>query len=99
MRDYRCVKEYEEMWGVTWDELVALEPELNRLLAEAQGAGYGCRTLGQVNRRFTPFKNDIARLVGFCGKYRGHPVLGTHKAYDVVYWKLRNAVARDPRDA
>jgi hypothetical protein len=56
-------------------------------------------SLGQVNRQFTPFKNDIARLVGFCGQHRGHPVLGTHKGYDVVYWKLRNAVARNPRDS
>jgi hypothetical protein len=50
-----------------------------------------------VHSRFTPFKNDIVWLVGFAGKHRGHPVLGTHKAYDVVYWKLRNAVAGDRR--
>lgn len=45
MRDYHSVKQYEKRWGMTWDELVALEPELDRLLAEARGAGHGCRTL------------------------------------------------------
>ncbi len=97
MRDYQSVKDYEKLWGISWDELVALEPELDRLLADAQCAGEGCRTIDQVNRRFSPFKNRIICLIGFCGKHRGHPILGTHKAYDVVYWKLRNAVAQDSR--
>lgn len=35
MRDYQCVKEYEKLWGLTWDELVAREPELDRLLVHA----------------------------------------------------------------
>jgi hypothetical protein len=50
-----------------------------------------------VERGWSQFKNDIAGLVGFIGKHRNHPVLGTVAAYDVTYWKLHNAVAGDMR--
>ena len=98
MKDYRSVKEYEELHGVTWDQLAELEPELAELLKVARMVGDGCRKWHDVERGFNQFKNDIVRLVGFCGKHRDHPILGTQAAYDVVYWKLRNAVACDPRD-
>ncbi|MFM8272664.1 MAG: hypothetical protein ACKODX_10065 [Gemmata sp.] len=97
MKDYKSVRVYEKMYGVTWKELAAAEPQLNHLLEQAADAGDGCRNLCEVDRRFNPFKNIIHQLVGFCGKHRGHPLLGTREAYDVVYWKLRNAVANDRR--
>ena len=97
MRDYNTYKTYEKMYTVTWDQLVELEPELDRMLLDAECAGEGWRTLEQVDRRFSPFKNPIHKRVGFCGKHRGHPILGTQGAYDVTYWRLRNAVAGDHR--
>ena len=50
-----------------------------------------------VERGWGQFKNDLAELVGFFGKNRGHPVLGTVGACDVVYWKPHDAVATDRR--
>lgn len=97
MKDFQSVKEYEKMYGVTWDELAELEPELTELLKFARMVGDGCRKWHDVERGFNQFKNDIVKLVGFCGRHRGHPILGTRAAYDVVYWKLHNAVARDNR--
>src|SRR5271166_5115910 len=94
MRDYESYKVYEKLYGVTWRQLASAEPELNTLLEQARDAG-GCRTLEQVNRQFNQFKNPIHKLVGFCGKHNGHPLLGTQAAYDVTYWRLRNAVAGD----
>ncbi len=94
MIDYESYKSYEKAFGVTWRQLAAAEPELNTLLEQARDAG-GCRTVEQVNRKFSPFKSPIHKLVGFCGKHKGHPLLGTQAAYDVVTWRLRNAVAGD----
>jgi hypothetical protein len=95
MRDYESYKEYEKLYGVKWRQLAAAEPALNKLLEQARDAGNGCRTLDQINRRFTPFTSPIQRLVGFFGKHKGHPILGTQAAYDIVYWRVRNAVAGD----
>lgn len=97
MRDYESYKTYEKMYNLKWSQLAELEPELERMLEQAECAGEGCRKLEQVDRRFNQFKNPIHKLVGFCGKHAGHPVLGTRGAYDVVYWRLRNAVANDRR--
>lgn len=94
MIDYESYKSYEKAFGVTWRQLVAAEPELNTLLDQARDAG-GCRTVEQVNRKFNSFKTPIHKLVGFFGKHKGHPLLGTQAAYDVVTWRLRNAVAGD----
>jgi hypothetical protein len=33
--------------------------------------------------------------VGFFGKHREHPLLGTRGAYETVYWKLHNALVGD----
>src|SRR5262245_20110307 len=98
MNDYESYKEYEKQYGLTWRELTAAEPELSRLLKQAEQAGNGCRPIDQINRRFTPFRSRIASLVGFCGKHAGHPLLGTQAAFDVTYWRLRNAVAGDHHD-
>jgi hypothetical protein len=95
MRDVRNVKDMERIHGVRWDELVAAEPELERLLKVARMVGDCCRNWRDVERGWGQFKNDIAGLVGYFGKHRGHPLLGTVAAYDVTYWKLHNAVAGD----
>jgi hypothetical protein len=94
MIDYECYKTYEKAFGVTWRQLAAAEPELNAMLEQAREAG-GCRNVEQVNRKFSPFKSAIHKLVGFFGKHKGHPLLGTQAAYEVVTWRLRNAVAGD----
>jgi len=97
MRDFRSVREMEKIHSITFKQLAAEERELDRLLSIAQMVGNACRSWHDVERGFNQFKNDILKLVGFCGKHSGHPVLGTVGAYDVVYWKLHNAVARDRR--
>jgi hypothetical protein len=83
----------EDIHGVQWSELVKLEPELDTLLTFARMVGDAWRNWRDVEKGWGQFKNDIARLVGFCRKNRTHPVLGTRGAYEVVYWKLHNAVA------
>ena len=97
MKDVDCVKDMECMHKVTWDQLAELEPQLSTLLDEARSVGRCCRTWREVEKNWTPFKSPIQRVVGLFGKHRGHSVLGTVAAYDVVYWKLHNAVARDRR--
>jgi hypothetical protein len=86
VKDCTNAKDIENMHGVTWEQLAALEPELTELLTFARMVGTGCRKWYDVERGFNQFKNDIHKLVGFCGKHRGHPI-----------WKLHNAVARDQR--
>lgn len=98
MEDVRSVKDMERIHGVRWVDLVELEPELDGLLKFARIVGGSCRDWWDVERGWGQFKNDIAGLVGYFGKHRGHPILGTVAAYDVVYWKLHNAVANDNRD-
>lgn len=97
MKDVRNVKDMEYIHQIKWVDLAQLEPELDRLLEIARGVGDGCRTWRDVERGWSQFKNEIAGLVGFFGKHRQHATLGTVAAYDVVYWKLHNAVARDRR--
>lgn len=97
MRDVRNVKDMESIHGVKWGDLVALEPELGRLLDIARKVGDACCNWWDVERGWSQFKNEIAGLVGYFGKHRNHPVLGMVAAYDVTYWKLHNAVADDHR--
>jgi hypothetical protein len=99
MKDVRYYRDMESMHNMTWAELAGLEPELNDLLAVARLVGNSCRTWRDVERGWSQFKSDVARLVGLLGENRQHPVLGTVAAYDVVYWRLHNAVARDRRAA
>lgn len=97
MKDVRNVKDMERIHGVQWEQLAEAEPELDKLLNVARMVGDGCRTWRDVERGWTQFKNDVAELVGYFGKHRGHPTLGSVAAYDVTYWKLHNAVAGDRR--
>jgi hypothetical protein len=79
--------------GVTWGQLVDLEPELGAMLRRARMAGAGCRTYADVERAFSPVRNELAGLIGFAGKHRRHPVLGSVGAYEAAYQKLYDAVA------
>jgi len=93
MNDVRNVKDVERIHRVRWADLVELEPELDRLLTCATEAGTDCRNQRDVELRWSPFKGWLAELIGFYGRHRHHPVLGTVAAYDVAYWRLHNAVA------
>jgi hypothetical protein len=95
MKDVTNVKDMERIHKITWDQLAELEPELDKLLADARSVGKCCRTWREIEKGWTRFKNPIHTLIGLFGKHRGHPILGTVAAYDVTYWKCHNAVARD----
>jgi hypothetical protein len=87
------VCELECRHGVRWYELADLEPRVQQLLWRAREAGAGCRNASDVQRIFSPLRNDLAGLLGFSGCHSGHPVLGSAGAYEVAYWKLYEAVA------
>src|SRR5262249_35830854 len=90
---YPNVNDVQRSYGVTWGQLVELEPQLETLLGQARPAGARCRTFTDVDRVFGPLRNDLAALIGFAGKHHSHPVLGSAGAYEVAYWKLYDAVA------
>ena len=90
------VRDLERAHGVTWHELAGLEPRLNELLRQARAAGAGCRGQEEIRRAFAPFRDAAAELVGFRGRHRGHPVLGSVGAYEVAYWRLHDAVSGPP---
>src|SRR5262249_11945222 len=87
------VRDVEHTHGVRWADLTAAEPELNRLLWRARAVGGSVRGWSEVFAAFAPLRTELAELVGFSGKHRRHPVLGTHGAYDVAYWALQGAVS------
>jgi hypothetical protein len=93
MGPYRNFRQLEKLFGVTWLDLVEVEPELEELLWTARGASVICRRWADVDRLFSPIRNTLAEIVGFAGKNHLHRVLGTTKAYEVAYWKLYDAVA------
>jgi hypothetical protein len=86
------VRELEQTFDVTWHELAGLEPRLNELLWHARAAGAGCGSWEDAERVFAPFRDAVAELVGFRGKHHRHPLLGSVGAYEVAYWRLREAV-------
>jgi anti-anti-sigma factor len=87
------VHDLERRHGLTWGELAGMEPRLAELLWQARAAGARCRDWEDVPQTFAPFRNAVAEIVGFQGKHRGHPVLGSVGAYEVAYWRLHEAVA------
>jgi anti-anti-sigma regulatory factor len=90
---YPSVSDLERTHGLTWGQLVEREPRLEPLLWQARTAGTTCRTFADVDRVFAPLRNELAALLGFAGKHHRHPILGSAAAYEVAYWKLRDAVA------
>jgi hypothetical protein len=88
------VYDIERLHGVTWGELVELEPELARLWWQARQAGAACRRWPDMAWVFALFRQDLTALIGPAGKHRQHAILGTLAAFDVAYWRLFDAVAR-----
>jgi hypothetical protein len=108
MSDMPEVHDLEQANGVTWGELAGLEPRLNDLLWRARAAGARCASWEDAARVFAPFRDAVAELVGFRCSRSTHPVLGSVGAYEVAYWRLRDAVVallpppaavRDTREA
>jgi len=93
MKPFPNYRDLERVRGIFWHELVQREPGLAELLWQAHRAGSVCRCWSDVDRAFTPVSCALARLIGFAGTHRGHPVLGSPAAYDIAYWKLYDAVA------
>ena len=91
---YPTVSDVQRTFGVSWDQLVALEPELETLLGRVRLTGAWCRNFADLDRVFGPLRNELAALIGFAGKHYCHPVLGSAGAYEVAYWVLYSAVAR-----
>ena len=89
---YPSVSDVQGTFGVTWGELVEAEPQVESLLWRAREGGAHCHTFADVARVFGPLRNELAGLLGFAGKHRRHPVLGSVGAYEVAYWKLYDAV-------
>jgi hypothetical protein len=87
------VQALERAHGLTWGELAGMEPRLAELLWQARVAGARCRGWEDVPQAFAPFRNAVAEILGFRGKHRGHPVLGSVGAYEVAYWRLQDAVS------
>jgi hypothetical protein len=95
MKDSRSVKEMETLHCLRWSELTAQEPDLERLLKIARAVGDGCRTWADVNERFAQFKNDVNRLTQYIVAQSPAPKPTGNAIWDVIYWKLHNAVAGD----
>jgi hypothetical protein len=93
MRSFPNLRDLERTHGVTWHELVDLEPKLAQLLWESRQACVICRGQADVDRIFAPIRNSLAELVGFSRRHHWHPVLASLGAYEVAYWKLYGAVA------
>jgi hypothetical protein len=87
------IRDVERAFGVTWGELVGLEPRLNEVLWQARAAGAGCRCREDAQRTLAPFRGAVAELVGFRGRHRDHPVLGSVGAYEVAYWRILDAIS------
>ena len=93
MRPYPNFRDLERIYGITWHDLVDLEPKLARLLWESRQASVICRRWSDLERVFAPIRNSLADLVGYGRRRRWHAVLAGREAYEVAYWKLHGAVA------
>ena len=93
MHPFPNIRDLERTHGITWHELVDLEPKLAQLLWESCRACVNCRRWPDVDRIFAPIRNSLAELVGFARRHHRHPVLSSHGAYEVAYWKLHDAVS------
>jgi hypothetical protein len=93
MTPYPNLRDLEQLAGIAWGDLAAMEPGLEELLWHARQACADCHDWSDVDRLFGPLRNGLAELVGFAGRNHRHPILGGSGAYQVAYWKLYDAVA------
>jgi hypothetical protein len=93
MKPYPNFRDLEIIHGLSWRELVELEPQLAGLLWLAREASLNCHQKSDVIPAFTPIRNKLSELVGFAGKNHQHPVLGSVGAFEVAYWRLYDAVS------
>jgi hypothetical protein len=93
VKPYPNFRYLEYLTGVTWQDLVELEPRLGALLWRARQAGAGCLCWADVDRAFPPIRSALIELLGFTGHTAPHPALGRTGAYEVACWKLYDAVA------
>ena len=93
MQPFPDILYLERTHGVSWHELVELEPKLAQLLWDSRQACVSCRRWSDVDRIFFPIRNSLAELLGFSRRHHWHPVLASLGAYEVAYWKLYTAVA------
>jgi hypothetical protein len=93
MQPFPDIRYLERTHGVTWHELVELEPRLAQLLWESRQACVSCCRRSDVDRIFIPIRNSLAELLGFSRRHHWHPVLASLGAYEVAYCKLYTAVA------
>jgi hypothetical protein len=87
------VADLERIHDLTWGQLVGLEPQLAELLWQARAAAAGYQDRQDVRRVFAPFRQAVTELVGWQGRHRSCPLLGSVAAYEVAYWKLHETVA------
>ena len=86
------VKYREEIYGVTWEELVELEPRLGDLLHRVESARpTEGATEFDYERSWMHFKEPIADLVGWHRK-SGDEKLRTCYAYEIAYYTLLNVL-------
>jgi hypothetical protein len=82
------VKRIEELYGITWDRLVELEPRLESLLVDARASRPDRRSGRNYEIAWGELKDPIATLVGFHRIDDCDPALKTRAAYEVAYTKL-----------
>jgi hypothetical protein len=93
MKHFPNFRDLERVHGITWHDLVELEPDLAELLRSAHCVGSLCHRWSDVEAAFTAVRNSLSKLVGFAGRHHRHPLLGSPAAYEVAYWKLYDAAA------
>ena len=91
MMPYPNFRDLERDAGITWLDLVGLEPRLEELLWRTRQACGACRRQSDVDQAFGPIRNTLVDLVGSSAKQHRHRVLGSVEAYQVAYWKLYDA--------
>jgi hypothetical protein len=91
VRHFLNYRDLEDSYGVTWCQLVDLEPMLEELLWSARRVGVACCKWSDVERVFAPLRHCLVDLIGFRGRHHRDPVLGSVGAYEVAHWRLYDA--------
>ena len=86
------VRRLETVYGMTWDDLMELEPRLEDLSCQVEA----CRPSENESdfdyeNCWAKFKDPIANLVGWHRK-TGDENLRTYQAYEIAYYTLWHAL-------